>query len=680
MKKGLVGFLALSTLFSFAVVSHSQKVEVAAESSFVKVTENLTDWSGTYLIVNETAKVALDGSLSTIDAQGNYFTVTIDNGTIAYDESLEAKAFTIEATDGGYKVKSASGLYIGATKNKGNSLLSNASYSNSYLNTISYSDGKVLIKGVGTSENIGNVTLQYFNNSGQERFRYYHTQQQAVNLYKLSDGSVEPETPVEPEDKTEEVTALFTEYYGEGTYTKDSVLNTNKIADAEVKKYFHAGADTKYRRTEYYPEGLTMTTSTDGSTYSNESIYTNDNGQVKHTGLGGSFTVNQPSVEDWFVTLKDFKDSTLEGWVLENGVYTYALEATTATTEHEMTRMAREFVAPMWLAPNAVNYSYAIFDKLTVQEVNNQLVMKLYVAADYSGILETGSDLVFSQVTISKPTPDVVTNIADALEAEVGTSVVLTGTVSKIYYDYSEQYGNISVYITDDSGKQILAYQMKGKVYSGDKITVSGVIAVYNDTNQIGSGCTYTLLEAHTCTYGEATCEKPSSCTICNSAKDDILGDHNYVSGTCAVCGEVDPSYSGPVVEKETVSLDLSNKSNRTSFSTSQQVWKQNGIVITNNKGSSTSNVADYAPARFYKNSEVIVEMEEGNVIESIEFTCNGSSYATSLKNSIGSAATVVVSGSVVKVTLSGNSTSFTVKLTDGQVRMGNTVKVTYQK
>ena len=47
MKKGIIGLMTACMLFNLVVVSHTQKVE-AAGSSFVKVTENLTDWSGIY--------------------------------------------------------------------------------------------------------------------------------------------------------------------------------------------------------------------------------------------------------------------------------------------------------------------------------------------------------------------------------------------------------------------------------------------------------------------------------------------------------------------------------------------------------------------------------------------------------------------------------------------------------
>ena len=202
------------------------------------------------------------------------------------------------------------------------------------------------------------------------------------------------------------INQVMSHFYNAGSYTKDSVLNTNKIADTEIAKYFHAKADTKYRRTVYTPEGLSMTTSENGETYSDKkSIYTNGDNCVVHSGeVGGNYTYSTDkvkTVEDWFVTLYDFKEASSAGWIYENGVYTYDLSSATADSEAEMTRMAREFVAPMWLAPNEDNWAYARFDKLTVEaNQEGQLVMKLYVEEDCAGILVEGSNLVFSQVTI----------------------------------------------------------------------------------------------------------------------------------------------------------------------------------------------------------------------------------------------------------------------------------------
>ncbi len=126
------------------------------------------------------------------------------------------------------------------------------------------------------------------------------------------------------------------------------------------------------------------------------------------------------------------------------------------------------------------------------------------------------------------------------------------------------------------------------------------------------------------------------------------------------------------VQAQETATLSFASTAQRKSQTASQQVWEQNGITFTNNKASSTTNVANYSnPVRLYANSEVIVE--HANTMTKIVFVCSGSSYATALKNSIGDAATA--SGS--NVTVEPNSTSFTIAKLTAQVRV-NSITVTY--
>lgn len=118
------------------------------------------------------------------------------------------------------------------------------------------------------------------------------------------------------------------------------------------------------------------------------------------------------------------------------------------------------------------------------------------------------------------------------------------------------------------------------------------------------------------------------------------------------------------------------NEANRTTFTTSQQVFEANDIKVINDKGSSSSNVADYvAPARFYKNSKITVSAP-GN-ITTIVFDCDSASYATALANS-GLTGTVSASSDKVTVILDGSSNEYVISsLTGGQVRM-NGVTVTY--
>ena len=99
----------------------------------------------------------------------------------------------------------------------------------------------------------------------------------------------------------------------------------------------------------------------------------------------------------------------------------------------------------------------------------------------------------------------------------------------------------------------------------------------------------------------------------------------------------------GASAEEASATITFDNTSKRTVFTTSQQVWEENGITVTNNKASASANVADYAkPARFYANSELIIAAP-GNITK-IVFDCNSNSYATAMKTSIGTAATVSVS------------------------------------
>ena len=126
---------------------------------------------------------------------------------------------------------------------------------------------------------------------------------------------------------------------------------------------------------------------------------------------------------------------------------------------------------------------------------------------------------------------------------------------------------------------------------------------------------------------------------------------------------------TGGGTENLEATLSFADKAQRTSYSTSKQVWEQNGIILTNEKGSSTSNVADYAnPARFYKNSNITIEAP-GNITQ-IEFNCV-SGYVISVTGA------TTTSGTTVTVTLDGTSDTYTIESLSAQVRL-NSVVVNY--
>ena len=159
-----------------------------------------------------------------------------------------------------------------------------------------------------------------------------------------------------------------------------------------------------------------------------------------------------------------------------------------------------------------------------------------------------------------------------------------------------------------------------------------------------------------------------------NGSKYDF---ETVVTGPITLVAKWEEKSSSETVE-QTATLSFSSTANRTSFSTSQQIWSQDKIILTNNKGSSTSNVSDYSnPARFYKSSNLIIAC---TTMTKIEFNCNSPAYATALKDSIASNSnyTVAVSGKVVTVTFVESVDKFSIdSLTGGQVRMDSLV-VTY--
>lgn len=144
-------------------------------TKYVKISkiDDLTD--GDYLIVCESNSVAFDGSLTEFDASKNIKNVTIKNNEI-YDE-LSDYTFTINKLESNnYSIKSKSNYYIGR-KSAGKGLDSDKT--NKLENSISFDkNSNVSIKSF-------DCTLQY--NKNGNMFRYYSSNQTAIQLYKKVD-------------------------------------------------------------------------------------------------------------------------------------------------------------------------------------------------------------------------------------------------------------------------------------------------------------------------------------------------------------------------------------------------------------------------------------------------------------------------------------------------------------
>lgn len=172
----------------------------------VNSTDGLTD--GQYLIVSSLGEfaVAFDGSLETLDAVGNNKLVTMTDNVIM---ATDAISFTITAKDGGYSIKSFSGLYIGNTSDAN---ILKTSPSDDYVNAISFDED-------GNADVVSAETyLRYNATSNQDRFRYFksssYANQEAIQLFKKVSstetllGDVNDDKKVDVADVTALVNAL----------------------------------------------------------------------------------------------------------------------------------------------------------------------------------------------------------------------------------------------------------------------------------------------------------------------------------------------------------------------------------------------------------------------------------------------------------------------------------------
>lgn len=527
-----VFLMIIATVFSVLFTQGRLNEVNAATAYYEKVTSTLTDWSGDYLIVYQDGNKAY--AFNGTDSTNNYVSATISNNTIESTTALDGVKVTI-GTDGSIKTKNG---YIYGTS--GSNKLNFSSTANK--NTFAFESSSIKIT--------SNSSVLRFNAAlDQMRFRYYkkdtYTGQKPIQLYKYKEASSEEpgdDPVITPTNYENEVKTLFNTYYNNGVYKKKTVLSVNSETMDEVSTYFHASQTAKERITWHYNGGLRM--QVEGI---EDSIYEDKDGMVYHTGFNGDWYVNdKTSVESWFTTLYDFKNISNTTWTLENDEYVAVLTPTTASSEHILTKYAREFVAPMWLEPNADNYNYVTFSKLTVQEVNNSLVMTLYATGDDIEGKLTNTQGIFSTATVTK-----------------------------------------EAYVEEEPGE---------------------------DPND-----------------PEDTPTTPVDVTI-----------------------------------------SFASTAQRTSFSASKQVWENNGVVLTNNKAASSSDVANYSdPVRFYAGSEIIIE---ANDMTKISFECSSSSHATALKNSIGNGASV--SGNNVIVNLNPSQDTYTISSLTAQVRM-NSVTVT---
>lgn len=234
-------------------------------------------------------------------------------------------------------------------------------------------------------------------------------------------------------------------------------------------------------------------------------------------------------------------------------------------------------------------------------------------------------------------TPAQIVDAAYALEAGQAMAVpyTLTGVITEIDEAYSSSYKNITVIIAVEGkeDKPIMCYHMKGTgadvIKVGDTITVTGTLKNYNGTIEFDTGCS---LDSYVASEGGEVTPPAGG--------EEDGGEENVSTGA---------------------TLSFSDSANRTSFSTTSQVWEANGVKLTNNKGGYNNDLGDYTnPLRIYANTETIIEYTG---MTKIVFEVNTGKPVANLTDSLSGieGITVTTNGSTVTVEFAEAVNNFTI-------------------
>ncbi len=279
------------------------------------------------------------------------------------------------------------------------------------------------------------------------------------------------------------------------------------------------------------------------------------------------------------------------------------------------------------------------YDAMAKKPVVGDYIVALGILGQYNGTAQMKNGWITTHVTPTSVSGAIELGNTFEKDKYSADKHLVSGKITEVKND---KYGN--VVIADADGKSILVYglyssngvvrydAMTTKPVVGDTITVLGIVGKYDDAQLKNA-----WLIAHTTAAG---------------------GEQGGAQGGEAPTGDATISFADTAI--------------RTEFSTEAQKWVSNGITFTNEKGASTSNVADYSnPVRCYKSSNIKVDFAG---MKTVVFVCNNTSYADALKAMTVSGATVTADGKNVTFTFAAAVDTFTITGLGAQVRIDSIV------
>ena len=180
---------SLAMIFGVGLVNNEKKhAKAAGESTYVKVTEAPTDWTGEYVLVYENS--ATEAYVWTgIEATNCYETTEIANSKITFAPTAK---LNIASMTGGYSIKVAGGT------NDGKYVVPSSNANGVKFQATALASTLSITEGEATIISSGGAYMRFNATSNQMRFRFFksgtYTGQKAVQLYKLDTAVVDVET------------------------------------------------------------------------------------------------------------------------------------------------------------------------------------------------------------------------------------------------------------------------------------------------------------------------------------------------------------------------------------------------------------------------------------------------------------------------------------------------------
>ena len=247
-----------------------------------------------------------------------------------------------------------------------------------------YGTGAFAVKGditLGNADNDGNCV---FTSEGGNYTFEYTLSSKVLNVTHTSYAEL-----------NSELNLLLTEYYNNGSYTRETTINLTEKTANELVSCFHAGNIVANRTTVFEGGSLWMTN--EAGTYS---FYGTDGenmtgGRVANVGETVS-TVALKGVggmEGYYTTMNDIKDSTNVKWTKSGNVW--------SCEDAGVIQQFLDFTAPCFLGLDDEHANYFSLSHVEVEKTADGLELRLVCSSVEEGKFEAGSGNVLSKAVIS---------------------------------------------------------------------------------------------------------------------------------------------------------------------------------------------------------------------------------------------------------------------------------------